>query len=227
MKNKRNLINFLTTGLLAVLFIAFTVIVKFVDVQPVGPEGSSVGFAGINKPFSEALGYKPSLYNLTGYLGYAVIAIAACFVIYALLQLIVRRYFGNIDKDIYALLILYVVLALFYILFEYLKVNYRPVLLDGILEASYPSSHTMLAVTITVTAMMQFKSRIKDVVLRWILYVICGALCIGVVLGRLLSGAHWLTDILGGIILSAFLIMAYYSAVTLLKTYKGRNGKEG
>lgn len=227
MKNKRNLINFLVTGLLAALFVAFTVIIKFVDVKPVGEGGSSVGLAGINKRFADAVGYKPSLYSLTGYLGYAVILIAVCFVIYGLLQLVVRIDFGKVDKDLYALLALYIVLALFYVLFEFLKVNYRPVLIDGVKEPSYPSSHTMLAITICASAIMQFKSKIKDAVLRWVLYVLSGGLCLAVVIGRLLSGAHWLTDILGGIILSAFLVMAYYSAVKLLQTKKERNGKAG
>lgn len=218
MKNKRNLINFLVTGALGVLFVVFTVLVKFVDVQHVAQDGSAVGFADLNVAVMDGIGYNLKLYKITGGLGYAAIAIAVGFAIFAVVQLFRKKNFKDVDKDIYALLILYVVMALFYVLFELLKVNYRPIKIDGKSEASYPSSHTVLAICITVSAMMQFKWRVKDRTLLWIAYILCAGLCTAIVIGRFLSGVHWFTDILAGIILSVFLVMAYYSAVTLIKT---------
>ena len=36
------------------------------------------------------------------------------------------------------------------------------------------------------------------------------------VIGSLISGVHWITDIIGGAILSAGLVMIYYSVTTLI-----------
>ncbi len=225
MKSKRNLINFLVTGGLGVLFAVFTILVKFVDVQNVAQDGSAVGLAKLNVAVMDGIGYNLTLYKVTEGLGYAAIAIAVGFAIFAIVQLFRRKNFKDVDKDIYALLVLYVIIVLFYGLFELLKINYRPILIDGESEASYPSTHTLIAICLTVTAMMQFKWRTKDKTLLWITYILCSGLCAAIVIGRFLSGVHWFSDILGGIILSAFLVMAYYSVVTLMKTIS-ENKKE-
>lgn len=216
MKNKKNIIAFSVTGGLGILFIVFTVLVKFVDVQNVAQDGSAVGFADLNVAVADGIGYNLTLYKMTNWLGYVAIALAAGFAVFAVAQIIIKRSFKKVDKDLYALIAFYVAVLLFYVLFELCKVNYRPILIDGKSEPSYPSSHTMIAICISVTAVLQFKSRIKDLTLRWVSYILTSGLCAAIVIGRFLSGVHWFTDILGGIILSAFLIMAYYSAVTLL-----------
>ena len=218
MKSRKNIINFLVTGGLGILFVVFTVLVKFVDVQNVAQDGSAVGFADLNVAVADSIGYNLTLYKVTNWLGYIAIALAAGFAVFAIVQLIIRKNFKDVDKDLYVLFAFYVAVILFYVLFELCKVNYRPIQIDGESEPSYPSSHSMIAVCITTTAILQFKSRIKDVTLRWVSYILCGGLCAAIVIGRFLSGVHWFTDILGGIILSAFLVMAYYSAVTFINT---------
>ena len=35
------------------------------------------------------------------------------------------------------------------------------------------------------------------------------------VIGRLISGVHWLTDIIGGVLLSAGIVMMYYTVTSL------------
>jgi undecaprenyl-diphosphatase len=38
--------------------------------------------------------------------------------------------------------------------------------------------------------------------------------------GRLLSGVHWLTDVIGGVLISLFLISLYVTALSILDTKK-------
>ena len=105
----------------------------------------------------------------------------------------------------------YILVISAYILFEMLAVNYRPVLIDGYLEASYPSSTTLLVMCVMPASVMQLNTRIKNKNIRNIISVVIYAFMAFMVIGRFVSGVHWLTDIVGGIILSAGLVMLYYS----------------
>lgn len=193
-------------------FLLFTLSVMYVDVRPIGPEGSSVGLATLNRLVSERLGVNLFWYALTDWLGLVPIAFACGFAALGLAQLVRRGSIARVDTDILLLGLFYLAVIGCYVLFERLVINYRPVLLDGNLEASYPSSHVMIVVCIMATAMMQFHRRLGN---RRLLRALdrFSALIIAVtVLGRLVSGVHWFTDILGGLILSAALIALYRSA---------------
>ena len=98
-----------------------------------------------------------------------------------------------------------------YLFFEIVVINYRPTLIDGYLEASYPSSTTMLGMCVMPTAMMQLRTRIKNRVFRRCVMVLIAVFMAFMVIGRLISGVHWFTDIVGGALLSAGLVMIYYS----------------
>ena len=100
-----------------------------------------------------------------------------------------------------------------YLLFETVVINFRPVLIDGKLEASYPSSTTMLALCVLPTAMIQLKTRIRGDAVRRAILGIFVAFTVFMVVGRLLSGVHWLSDIVGGVLLSAGLVPLYALAV--------------
>ena len=100
-----------------------------------------------------------------------------------------------------------------YILADKIVINYRPVLEDGVLESSYPSSHTLLACCICASSLLIAKYYMKNQKLLKIFNYGTIILMIISVVGRLLSGVHWLTDILGGIIISAFLVYLYYSFI--------------
>ncbi|MBQ2911285.1 MAG: phosphatase PAP2 family protein, partial [Clostridia bacterium] len=96
-----------------------------------------------------------------------------------------------------------------------LVVNYRPVLINGYLEASYPSSTTMLVMCVMPTAIMQFNARIKNNVLKRFVASAIIAFIVFMVIGRLVSGVHWFTDIIGGVLLSAGLVMMYRAVIRL------------
>lgn len=201
--------NFILAAVLMGLFVLLTVSLSYVDVRPIGPQGSSVGYAGINGFVHDALGVHMGLYTVTDWLGIVPVAVGLGFAVFGLVQLIKRKHFLGVDASILLLGAFYLVVLAAYIFFEYRVVNRRPVLIDGYLEASYPSSTTMLTVCVMVTAMMQFRRRIERAGFRRAVMILCGLFTAFMVLGRLVSGVHWLTDILGGVLLSASLIHLY------------------
>lgn len=196
------------------MYAAFGVLLfelKTRDIRPIGPEGSSVGLAGFNEMMHEMIGVNPEWYEITDYMGYAAIALAGAFALLGLFQLISRRSFAKVDRDIYMLAILYAACIGCYLLFEKVIINYRPVILDEAegLEASFPSSHTMIAIVILGSAIHQLRQRIRNGGLRVIVLAACWLLMIGIIAGRIMSGVHWATDIAGGLLLALALIFTY------------------
>ena len=208
MEKKNRKLFWVGVGLLAV-FVLWTVLVHFVDVRAIGPEGSSVGFAALNGFVHELTGVNWFLYTITDWLGIVPIAVALVFAILGLVQLIKRKSLWKVDHSILALGVLYIVVMAAYVFFEIVIINYRPTLIDGYLEASYPSSTTMLVMCVMPTAAMQLNARIKNTVLRRFAVIAIVVFTAFMVIGRLLSGVHWITDIIGGALLSAGLVTMY------------------
>ncbi len=207
---KRRNLHLLTAGLLLLgAFALWTVAVCLVDVRPIGPNGSSVGFAALNGAVHAVLGVCWPLYTITDWLGLVPMGFVFGFALLGLVQLIRRRSLGRVDRDILVLGGFYLVVLAAYLLFEKFAVNYRPVLIDGFLEASYPSSTTMLTLCVIPTAMLQLRRRIPREGLRRVILWMLGIFTAFMVVGRLLSGVHWLTDIVGGALLSAGLVALY------------------
>ena len=199
-------------------FVLWTVAICFVDVRAIGPQASSVGFAGINGFVQNLTGVHWGLYNITDWLGLVPIFVCMGFGILGLVQWIKRKSICKVDHDILVLGGFYIITIAVYLFFESVVINYRPVLINGYLEASYPSSTTMLVMCVMPTAIMQLGSRIKNKVFRNIVAVTIIAFMAFMVIGRLISGVHWFTDIVGGALLSVGLVMMYY-AVSSLKLY--------
>lgn len=199
---------------LMVLFLLLIAALKIIDVQPIGPQGSEVGFATLNGAFHRLTGVNMTWYDITGALGMAAIAVACGFGLFGLWQLIKRRSLKRVDRDIYALAGLYIAIGIVYVLFEKAVVNYRPIDMGAGLEPSFPSSHTMLTCCIMSSAIWQFKRRIKSEALRKTTVMLCTAVMAVTIAGRLVSGVHWITDIAGGILISASL-MAFYRAAAV------------
>lgn len=204
-------------GLLAG-FVLWTLAVCFVDVRAIGPEQSAVGFATVNGFVHNLTGVHMLLYVITDWLGLIPFCFVPGFAILGLVQWIKRKSFMKVDFSILVLGGFYLVVMAVYVLFEVLVINYRPVLINGVLEASYPSSTTMLVMTVMPTALMQFNARIKSHMLRRCVAFAIVAFVAFMVIGRLLSGVHWLTDIIGGAILSAGLVTMYYAVSNLGKS---------
>ena len=213
-KNKKRLV--LGAGLV-VAFVLWTVLVCFVDVRTIGPEGSSVGFATLNGFVHELTGVNWLLYTVTDWLGLVPIAAALGFAILGLVQLMKRKSLWKVDHSILALGVFYIVVMAAYLVFEIVVINYRPTLIEGYLEASYPSSTTMLVMCVMPTAAMQLNARIKNTVFRRCVIITIIVFIAFMVIGRFLSGVHWITDIIGGALFSAGVVTTYFSICNILK----------
>ena len=192
-------------------FVLWTLLLCFVDVRAIAPEGSSVGFSALNGFIHEKIGVNMYLYNITDWLGLVPIGVALGFAILGLIQLIKRKSLLRVDRSILALGVFYIIVVAVYLFFEIVVINYRPVLIEGCLEASYPSSTTMLVTCVMPSAAMQAKERIKNKALRQGVIIIIIAFIAFMVVARLLSGVHWITDIIGGALFSLGVVMAYKS----------------
>lgn len=190
-------------------FVLWTAAICLVDVQPIGPRGSTVGFATLNGLIHRLIGVHMALYTITDWLGLVPIAFVLGFALLGLVQLVKRKHLLKVDRSILVLGGFYLIVLVAFLLFEVFVVNYRPVLIEGHLEASYPSSTTMLVMCIMPTAMMQLRNRIKNKVLRVCALCVITAFSAFMVIGRLAAGVHWFTDIIGGALLSAGLVLLY------------------
>ena len=205
--------SFLQNGaLLLTLFLLWTWLIRTVDVQPVGPGGTTVGFATLNSRFHECTGVHMGIYTATDWLGLVPIAVCLLFAGLGLLQLIRRRKLRKVDGDILLLGIYYVLVIGCYLAFEMYPVNYRPILIAGRLEASYPSSTTLLVLSVMPTLTFQAQRRWKHAA---VIRLLTTLFSVAMILGRLISGVHWLTDIVGSLLLSGGLYCLYRAAVLL------------
>lgn len=219
MKTK-NIKNFIISSGLMITFILFTLMVKFIEVKPIGPQDSSVGLAAFNGWVHNLLGVNMTLYNITDWASVLTLPIMLGFATLGLCQLIKRRSLFKVDRSILVLGAFYIIVLASYLFFEHFIVNYRPVLINGFLEVSYPSSTTMLVMCVIPTAMMQFNRLTKNNKAKKTVNIFCGVFTGLMVMGRLVSGVHWLTDILGGALLSTALVMLYFSVNKLIDSKK-------
>ncbi len=221
---KRNQVknSLIITVILFAVFVIYTICVKNVDVAAIGPEDSSVGFSSINGPIAGALGYNELFYDISKIIGLFSFITIGAIILTALYQVIKRKGILKADQDCYVMGVTYVATGILYVLFEKIIINYRPVILDEGLEASFPSSHTMLSVCVFITASIWIKDRIKNSQYVSIMLCVFAAM---MVVCRLISGVHWLTDIIGGVIAGAFLVSIYMTLMSVLQTRSGK-GKD-
>ena len=210
MEKKNRRLFWVGVGLLAA-FVLWTALICFVDVGKIGPRESSVGFATLNGYVHNLTGVNMHLYVITDWLGLVPIGVAFGFAVLGLVQWIKRKSLLKVDRSILALGGFYIVVMAVYVLFEIVVINYRPTLIGGYLEASYPSSTTMLVMCAMPTAMMQLRTRIKnDLFKRCVMFTIAVFIAF-MVIGRLVSGVHWITDIIGGALFSTAIVLMYYA----------------
>ncbi|WP_138311072.1 MULTISPECIES: phosphatase PAP2 family protein [unclassified Clostridium] len=214
MKTKKN-VRITLTAFIA--FVLWTVAITKIDLQAIGPRGTVVGFATLNDAFHKMTGVHLWLYEVTDWLGLVAIVFVLGFGVLGLIQLIRRRNLFKVDSDIIILGVFYILVIIGYVVFEEFAINYRPVIIEGRLESSYPSSTTLLILCVMPTAILQLKNRIKSVVVKNIIVLVISVFTLFMVVGRTISGVHWMTDIIGGILLSISLVMLYRTLITEFK----------
>lgn len=214
---KRNGKKLLALGIgLVSVFIIWTVLIQTADVKPVGQNGTDIGFAAINTAFFALTGVHMKIYTLTDWLGLVPLFVCIAFGVVGLVQMIKRKSLLKVDRDIILLGIYYITVILGYLIFETIPINYRPILIDGRQEASYPSSTTLLVLSVMPTFAFEVKRRLKNKAAVKLIVCMTAAFSAFTVIGRLISGVHWLTDILGGVFLSCGLFYIYKGSVLIL-----------
>ena len=121
-----------------VAFVLWTILVCFIDVKAIGPRGTTVGFASLNEYVHNLTDVNMTLYVVTDWLGLVPIFFCVCFGVLGVIQWIKRKKLFSIDFDILVLGGFYILVMLSYVFFETITINYRPVLINNILETSYP-----------------------------------------------------------------------------------------
>ena len=208
--------NLIITILLLVSSIIFTISLKTVDIKCNAVNNSCIGFATVNQFIFEKIGVNMTWYTITDWLGIISILISMVYALVGFKQLIKRKSIKKVDNEIIILGIFYIAVISMYILFEKYIINYRPILMNGVLEASFPSSHTLITICLCGSSIIINNRLFKNKFIK-IVNVISLFIIIITIIGRLISGVHWFTDIVGGILMSSFLLMFFYSILNLNK----------
>ena len=210
----------LAGSLLIGAFVVWTILIQLVDVQSIGVNGTKIGFATWNRWFHQLTGANMDIFTITDWLGLVPIFICMVFGVIGVTQLVKRGSLFKVDSDIIVLGIYYVIVIFSYLIFEMIPINYRPILIEGRMEASYPSSTTLLVLCVMPTLVEQVNRRIKREALKKVI-IVC-AICFSgfMVVGRLISGVHWFTDIVGAVMLSIGVFSIYKGFVLMCSKVK-------
>ena len=211
MKNRK----LITAFSLLLSFTLWTLLILIIDVRPVGVNDTSLGFATLNIWLHKLLGVHMSLYMITDWLSLIPLSVCSLFAGIGLGQLIKRKSLKKVDMDIILLGVYYLLVIICFTGFEFIPINYRPILIEGVMELSYPSSTTLLVLSVMPTMVFQAKRRLTNKYFRNITCIFTYLYSTFMVIGRLFSGVHWFTDIIGGILLSAGLFLTYVATVEI------------
>ena len=214
MNNKKR--NFFISTILILVAVVFTIFVKVVDVKPIGVNESSIGVASFNQVVFKTIGVNMIWYHITDWLGLVPIFIAMFYAFIGFIQLIKRKNIFKVDKEIIILGLFYFVVISLYVFFEKFIVNYRPILMNGFLEASYPSSHTLMTICLCGSSIIVNRKLFNNKISKF-MNILSLVVVLITVIGRLLSGVHWFTDIIGGIFIGVALLMMLYSVLDVVK----------
>ena len=164
--NRRERKGFMPGGVLLLAFVVWTVLIQTVDIWPVGVNGTNIGFATINTWFHRLTGVHMGLYTVTDWLGLVPIAVCIGFGLLGLVQWVRRKHIAKVDRNILLLGGYYILVILGYLIFEMIPINYRPILINGAMEASYPSSTTLLVLSVMPTLKLQIDRRSQSAVVK-------------------------------------------------------------
>ena len=202
---------YIASAVCGVLFVLLTVLVKTVDVAAIGPSGTSIGLSALNGAVHNLFAYNGFFYVLTKLIGYFALLFGACMAGVGIYQVYKRRSILKMDQEFLALACLYIAMVLLYVLFEIVIINYRPVIMpdEAAVEASFPSSHTMLVTIIMGSAITLVNRYVTNRKTARVLKPVFAAIIVIMAVGRLLSGVHWFTDIMAGLLISGALVFLY------------------
>ena len=213
---------FIDFAVILAVTILFSILVCFVDVAAIGPVGTKVGFSHINGFFRDMIPLNMVLYRITNLLGYMALLVCCGFAFMGGMQLLQGKSLKKVDRNIIAVGVLYVIVIALYLLFEKVAINYRPVIMpnETAPEASFPSTHAMLATTVFGSAPWVMSRYLKDAKIRKIFTAVCWVLGLATVVLRFFSGVHWFTDIVAGFLISCTLLAGFKIVLGMIRPKK-------
>jgi len=213
--------NFRISVSLLISFILFTFLVTKVDVAAVGETSDKVGFSTLNNLVHTFLGVSNTWYTITNVLGIIAILIGLFFAYCGAFQWYKRKNLFKVDPKIIGLGVVYIFIGVVYVFFEVVPINFRPILVNGEIGVSYPSSHTLLTM-VCFAADAEFMANKLDVdsTANMVILIVGYTLASVAAVGRLLSGYHWFTDIFGSVLLTGAIIYAFKAFLELLDSKK-------
>ncbi len=237
MKEKmKNYLPFLVTGILLLAALTYIILLKTVDVTNEGLQKTEIGFTTFNKWFFNLTNFKGNtslkFYNISkvlGFLPFALVLIYGCLGVH---QLIKEKSLKKVDYHIFGLVFTYLLMIVVYFFFEKVVLNYRPVLDDGNLAASFPSSHTLFSVVLCGTAILFNHHLYKEKTFfpsKKHLYacdIALALICTTIVVTRTLSGVHWISDVIGGLLIGALIVSLYQTFIKFVEAFVLKINKE-
>lgn len=203
---------FLAALILTAVFVVLTITVKYVDQKNIGSQ--VIGWATINLWWRDIIGVR-NFWQIASHIFAAItLIILVMFLVWQAIALLRRKSFRTMPRHWWFFDLTLIALALCYIVFQIMVINFRPLLIDGVAELSYPSSHVLLLATLWPVFILTLSREVKS--RPWLRVAsVIGIIVMTVgIIARLLSGYHWFTDIIGGIMLGAVLT-CWYQALTV------------
>ena len=213
-ESKKYLISSIILVLIAIIF---TVLVKVIDKGAIGPNDTVVGFQAINDYIKNMFPFNNTLYKITKYAGFIPLIFGLYYAFIGFMQLVKKKSLKKVDSKIYLIAGFYIVVLILYVLFDKIAINYRPVIIDNELEPSYPSTHVLLAMCFCLSSVIISKYYMKKDTIRKIVNIATWILMLFIVVGRMMCGCHWFTDIVGGVLISLALLNIFNTILLKLE----------
>lgn len=206
---KENIKQIIFTGLMLVLAVLFTIAVKKIDTAIVW--GKEIGFSNINIAIHNFLQTSETFDKISDIMMVVSALLLGGLVFMATYQLISGKGLKAVDRELVVSGAVLLLTAGIYFLFEAVVINFRPVLIDGYLEASYPSTHVLFSMVVNIISIDYIISKIKNKKIMLPAVISVSVVTVVGFCSRVLSGMHWLTDIVGALLFAGALIMIYYT----------------
>ena len=133
-------------------------------------------------------------------------------------ELIKKRSIKKVDPRLTWLPLPLALMTLTYFLFDKVWIlNVRP---NGSGEPSFPSTHVMVVTTIFFVVTIILPKYIKNKTTRLIIEIIMAIMISLTAVGRVMSGMHWVADVLGAIVFGFLFSEIYYYIVSNKKDKK-------
>ena len=172
----------------------------------------------MNDAIFEFFGFNQTWKTITDILLIGVLALVAVLAVCGLVQLIKRRSLKAVDAELTAMIPSLALVAVIYYVFEKVWIlNYRPVLVNGLAEPSFPSTHALITTTVLGMLVFALPKYIKSRKLRVLIDVALIAVILVMAFGRVASGMHWATDALAGVIFGFDLALVYGGVLKMMK----------